>query len=183
MVKEVKDYVDAVQKEFPYFTKSEINHILTFGLKCLTYVNKMRCDVLFKDTRKYKYIAYIGSLTKNTFKHYLNWVTKWRMKERVLFYLRKDQWDGYYYIGLNDEQHNEIMKQKGKTKHFKNIYLTLIEKELYHNKLVTHIWRVPFLTKCGFKFFLEKFNSDKAEYRGENQYAKYHKCFLGRYNQ
>lgn len=33
MVKAVADYVDIVQKKYPYLSKSEINKILTFGLK------------------------------------------------------------------------------------------------------------------------------------------------------
>jgi len=41
---------------------------------------------------------------------------------------------------------------------------------------------VPWIEDCGWKFFVNKLNKEKAEYRGENQYAKYHKCFLGRNN-
>ena len=73
-------------------------------------------------------------------------MTKWRMKERVLWKLKRKQWDGYYYIGLNDEQHEEFKKKK---KYFYNVYLTKIEKELYHNKLIKHIWRVPWIEDCG----------------------------------
>ena len=46
MVKEVKDYVDTVQERWPWLTKSEVNKILTYGLKRYAWVNKMHADVL-----------------------------------------------------------------------------------------------------------------------------------------
>ena len=46
MVKEVKHYISEVQKKFPFLTESELNKILTFGLRRYAWVNKMHCDVL-----------------------------------------------------------------------------------------------------------------------------------------
>lgn len=176
MVKEVKDYVEAVQKQFPILSKSEINKIITFGLKRYAFVNKMHGDVLLRNMTDEPMTAHCGNLGFDSMKQYMRWVTKWRMKERILYRLKLTKWDGYYYIGLNDEQHKKL--NKGKIKTFRDVYLTKIEKELYHNKLVTHIWRIPWIEDCGWKFFVNKLRTDKAEYIGENQYAKYHKCFL-----
>lgn len=177
MIVEVADYVDRVQEKFPFFTKSEINKILTFGLKRFAAVNKMHGDVLLytKDGED-AFTAHCGPLGADPLCHYFRWMTKWRMKERILFKLRNEKWDGYYYIGLTDEEHKKI--RKGKVITFRNIYLTKLKKELFHNKLITHIWKVPWPADCGWKFFVEKLKTDKAEYIGENQYAKFHKCFL-----
>ena len=180
MVKEVKDYVHEVQKKFPFLTESELNKIMTYGLKRYAWVNKMHCDVLMCNRVGEALNAFCGYLTTDTFKHYLNWVTKSRLKERVLWRLRRKKWDGYYYIGLDDSDHAKLLKQH-KVKHFKNAYLTKIKKELYHNKIVTHIWRVPWASDCGWKFFVEKLDTPNAEYVGPNQYEKYHDCFLGKF--
>jgi hypothetical protein len=102
------------------------------------------------------------------------------MKERMLFKLRGEKWDGYYYIGLNDEQHNELTKRSGVVT-FKNVYCTKLKKELYHLKYIKHIWRVPYPMDCGWKFFIKELKTKHAEYLGENQYEKYHQCFLGRF--
>lgn len=177
MVKQVKDYVDRVQEKFPYLSKSEINKIITFGLKRYSWINKMHGDVLLKNMTEEPMTAHCGNMGIDTFTQFLRWCTKWRMKERILYRLKGTKWDGYYYIGLNDKDH-EIIKNQKRIKHFRNVYLTKIKKELTHNKIVTHIWRVPWIEDCGWKFFIEKLDSDKAEYIGENQYAKYHKCFL-----
>jgi hypothetical protein len=32
---------------------------------------------------------------------------------------------------------------------------------------------------CGWKFHVDKLKTEHAEYLGENQYEKYHQCFLG----
>ncbi|MDO4465461.1 MAG: hypothetical protein Q4C49_00425 [Bacillota bacterium] len=177
MVVEVADYVDRVQEKFPFLTKSEINKILTYGLKRYAWVNKMHGDVLLYTRTENPYTAHCGQLGTDKLKHYFRWMTKWRMKERILFKLRREKWDGYYYIGLDDVQHNKIKNRKVRT--FHNVYLTKIKKELYHNKLITHIWKVPWTSDCGWKFYVKKLRTDKAEYIGENKYAEYHQCFLG----
>jgi hypothetical protein len=46
MVKEVKNYVDIVQERYPFLSKSQINKILTYGLKMYHYANSMHADVL-----------------------------------------------------------------------------------------------------------------------------------------
>ena len=67
---------------------------------------------------------------------------------------------------------------KGKTYTFTDIYLTKVKKELFHDPRVKHIWRVPYSLDCGWKFHVDKLKTEHAEYLGENQYEKYHQCFL-----
>lgn len=182
MVKEVKDYIPALQEKFPEFAQSELKEIIDYGLKIYGFANKYRADVTLYKKDDDPIIIHTGTLGYDTFTHYMRWVTKFRMKERVLYRLLGKEWDGYYYIGLNDEQHKEILKQGKKKKIFRNVYLTKIKRELYHNKLIKHIWKVPYPIDNGFKFFAEKLTSYEAEYIGENQYGKYHQCFHGRDN-
>jgi hypothetical protein len=137
----------------------------------------MHCDVLLKNRLQENITMHCGNLGYDTLKHYLLWMTKWRMKERILYKFKKMQWDGYYYIGLTQDEHDKIMKSN-KIRHFRNVYFTKIKKELYHNKIVKHIWRVPYLEDCGWKFFVDKYDTDQAEYIGENKYELYHTCFL-----
>ena len=182
MVKEVIDYIPELQKKYPEFSQSELKEIIDYGLKVYGFANKYKADVTLFKRDDDPIVIHTGDLGYDTFKHYLRWVTKYRMKERVIWRLLGNEWDGYYYIGLNDEQHKEMLRQKGKKKVFKKVYLTRILKELYHNKLVTHIWKVPYPIKNGFKFYTDKLTSYEAEYIGKNQYGKYHQCFLGRNN-
>lgn len=179
MVKELQDYVDEVQKKFPIFTKQEINKILTYGLKSYAWTNKMRADVLIFYQDNENFIAHCGPLGFDSLKHYYRYNVKQRMRQRVLSKLKKEKWDGYYYIGLTEEQQQQT-KKRGKKVTFKNVYLTKLLKELHHTPYIEHIWKVPWVDDCGWKFFVKKLQTDKAEYLGKNQYAKYHQCFLER---
>jgi hypothetical protein len=179
MVKEIKDYVEEVQKKFPILSKSEINKILTYGLKMYVYAHRNHCDVKVHNLTDEPVMMHCGRLYSDTLKHYRWWCMKWRFKERVLSKLRGEKWDGYYYIGLTDAENKNVIK-KGKTVYFKNIYCTKLKKELYHLKYIKHIWRVPYPMDCGWKFFVKELKSEHAEYIGENQYEKYHQCFRGR---
>ena len=86
-VKEVKHYVEAVQKKFPILSKSEINKIISYGLKRYAWANRQHCDVLFRNLTDEPMVAHCGYLGYDSLKHYFRWMTKWRMKERVLWKL------------------------------------------------------------------------------------------------
>lgn len=187
MEKRVSDYVAKVQERFPMFSWTEVYNILVHGLRMYTWANKMHCDVAIYQHNNPNEILSLYSNTCYTpddvLKHYKYWKMKWKMKERVLYRLRHEEWDGYYYIGLygDDGQHEALMRQ-GKMKTLRNVYLTKIKKELHHEKYIKYIWRVKWPADCGWKFFVEKYTSDEIEFVEENNYEKYHQCFLGRYD-
>ena len=178
MVTEVKHYVSKVQERYPFLSKSEINKILTYGLKMYAFAHSMHADVLLCYKKEDPMVIHCGQLGQDSLKHYYRWLVKHRMRERVLYKLKKTKLDGYYYIGLSQEQHDNI--SKGKTYTFTDIYLTKVKKELFHDPRVKHIWRVPYPADCGWKFHKDRFKTVHAEYLGKNQYEKSHQCFLGR---
>lgn len=176
MVKEVKHYVEEVQQRYPFLSKKELNKILTFGLKMFAFAHSMHADVLLCYKQDDPMTIHCGPLGADSLKHYYRWLVKQRMRERVLYKLRKTKWDGYYYIGLTESQNASISKRKEII--FTNIYLTKVKKELYHDPKIKHIWRVPYAMDCGWKFYLDKLKTAHAEYLGKNKYEKYHQCFL-----
>ena len=180
-IKHTRHYLDQVKEKFPLYTKDELLSIIDFGLKRYVYVNKMHADVNFYDTSTTKFGSFTGDLGGDNLKVYKRFVVKNRMKERVLSKFYKKEWDGFYYIGVTQEKHEKLIKQKN-VKKFERIFLTKLKKELFHDKAVKHIWRVPYVADFGWKFFLEEYKTDLAEYIGENKYEVYHQCFLGRYN-
>jgi hypothetical protein len=76
-----------------------------------------------------------GVLFKDKLKNYQRFLIKWRMKERFLYRITGKQWDGYYYIGLPENKHQELLKQTKQKKVLKDVYFCKIKKELYHNKI------------------------------------------------
>ena len=63
----------------------------------------MHCDVKVHNLTDEPLMMHCGRLGTDVLKHYQRWVVKWRMKERMLYKLRQEEWDGYYYIGLTDK--------------------------------------------------------------------------------
>ena len=175
-IRQVKDYVDKLQEKFPILSKSEINKICTYGLKKFAYANRQHCDITLCNRSEDVYTAGCGRIYLDDQKFWRNWYMKWRMKERLLYHLKKIKWDGYYYIGVGYDQHEELMAQRGK-KHFRNVYPVKVKSELYHERWCKHIWRIPYPIDCGWKFFREKIDTNKAEYVGPTKYPKIHKYY------
>lgn len=175
-VREVRHYVDKLQEKFPILSKSEINKICTYGLKLFAYANRQHCDVLLCNNRDDVYAVFCGKIYLDQNKFWRYWYMKWRMRERLLFRLKRVEWDGYYYIGVGYKEHEELMSQR-KTKHFRNVYPVKVLSELYHERWCKHIWRIPYPIDCGWKFFREKIDTDKAEYVGPTKYPKIHKYY------
>ena len=167
------------------FSWTEVYRVLDHGLRMYAWANRMYCDVAIYNRKDPDQIISVYANSKfapsQVLEHYKYWKTKWRMKERVLYRLRHEKWDGYYYIGLYEDEHKALLRQ-GKTKTLKNVYLTKIKNELHHEKYIEYIWRVKWPSDCGWKFFVEKYVSDEVEFVEENNYEKYHQCFLGRYD-
>lgn len=181
MVKEVKDYVQKVQEKYPYLTDAQISKILIFGLRRYAWAIRMHCDIQLSNRIDDVMSIYTNYSREDRLKNFRIWLTKYRMKERAIYRMKKKIWDGYYYIGLNQEDH-DIIKKQGKLKHFKHIYMTKVKRELFHYKIVKHIWRVPWPIDCGWKFFLEKYDTKHAEYVGPNRFDLYQDCYNNKYN-
>ena len=174
--KTVEDYVEDVQKKHTIFTKEEIKKILTYGLRMYWYVNHKKCDVFTCDSRDNTFM-FTGKLFLNALAWFDHAMFKWRMKERFLFRIQRKVWDKYYYIGCTSTQHQKVVQQGG-TKEFKSVTLTKVKSELYHDKLVKYIWRVPAPKDLGFRVWYPKLITTKAEFVGKNKYGKYNTSFL-----
>lgn len=180
-VKNIKSYLSAVQKKFPYLSKEEIEKILDYGMRSYVRAMKMYCDVNLHRTNGKDQGIYCMDYHMDRLKIFQYWVSKWRMKERYLFKMRKQKWDGYYYIGIT-YKNDEHVQIKGDKVTFRKVYFTKLAKELRHQKFIKTIWRIPAMFDGGWKFFVEEYTTDKAEFVGKNDYEKYHQCFLGRFN-
>ena len=177
----IKDYLKPVQEKFPFLSKEEIEKILDYGMRSYVRAMKMYCDVNLHRTNGVDQGIYCMDHYRDGLKRFNNWVSKWRMKERYLFKMRKQKWDGYYYIGIT-YKNDEHVQIKGNKVTFRKVFFTKLAKELRHQKFIKTIWRVPALFDGGWKFFVEEYTTDKAEFVGKNNYEKYHQCFLGGFN-
>ena len=96
------------------------------------------------------------------------------MKERILYSFKNTKWDGYYYFGMQDEEHHLLLDQlkpnKKKYVNLEKIYAFKVLKELYHDHARDHIYRVKYPCDIGYKIYWKKFRELKIniEYVGIN---------------
>ncbi len=111
MLKEVKDYIPELQKKFPYLCKKDIKTIVDYGWRALYYYTLFGCDTL---VTKQGFWCYIGFLTKDSFKHFNYYIKKLCRKIKMIYRKNKGikDWDGYFYIGLNEEEYTLFKKSR-----------------------------------------------------------------------
>lgn len=163
----IENYYDKIRKLFPNVLKSDIKLILKFSWKSLYLHNSYGGDTMIKGNNLW---CYIGKLRKNPLEHYKYYIRKLIIRLRVIYRKRAIEWDGYYYFALNDTQYQEYLQQKNKKgrpkKHFTFnkifMYQILDECKLAQSSY-KYIFRIPYITKVKFNFYIPKLITDKAE--------------------
>lgn len=175
-IKTVKDYYEQMCEMFPEVPKSDIKLILNQGWRNLYMYNSSGADTIIKDKN---FWCYIGYLKKNSLDYFSYYIKKLSTKLRILYKRYKIKWDGYYYFALTKEKYEEFCpnNKRGRPKKnrvFKNIvlYKILDECKVYESGS-THIFRVPYFSDFGFKYFLDELKTDKAELIIEREPLKF----------
>ena len=171
-IKEVRDYVDDVQKKFPEVSKKDIERILKFGFRVLHLHESYGGDILLKSHQIPNFFFLLGELTFSNIKHFQYYVRKMITKIRVIFNKSKPIYNGYYYFALSEKQYKERIMDKqsplGKKKkkfEYGPIMLYKVEKEClvkeYNNP---YIYRIPIITELRFKIFKRSLITTEAEF-------------------
>lgn len=168
--KYIYDYVDAIHEKYPYLTKQEVHRIVRYLFFTIWQLNNRGGDVCIFTNKKYSQLFYIGYMTFNPTKRKEYWIRKMRIKIRILYKRKKENWDGYYYFALHDVHLAQLLNQKNKRGRprqyytFENIALYRIYEEcvlMEQNK--PNIFRVPYNCKSLFNFE-EEFTCKDFEY-------------------
>lgn len=166
-VTKINDYYEKLYEKFPDVPKSDIQRIVKFGWRSIFLHNSYGGDVFLKDNDLW---FYIGQLSNNSIKHFKYYIRKLITKIRILYQRRKIEWDGYYYFALNDSAYENYLKQKnrrGRPKKNFNFGQVFMYQILDECKLAEsahkYIFRIPYITKVHFKFYIPELITDKAE--------------------
>lgn len=166
-IKKVSDYYEILYKKFPQVPKEDIRRILNYGWKTLYLHNSYGGDTLIKDNDIW---CYIGYLKKDSIKYFHYYIKKLVIKLRVLYRRKKVKWNGYYYFALSDSQYDNYLQQKNKRGRpkknftFEKVFMYQILDEckiVEHNR--KYIFRIPYVDKVAFKFYVPELITDKAE--------------------
>ena len=153
----LKDYLSQICEIFKGVKESDIKKILTFAWKSLYLLNSYGGDVVITNR---EFWSYIGKLRGSAYEHYIYYMQKLVTKIRIKYKRSRTQWDGYYYFGLNEEEYQQFIQSKGKSKsrkktyHFENIFLyEILEECKVHEASKSYIFRVPYISKIKMKFY------------------------------
>lgn len=166
-IKTIHDYYEIMYSKFPEVPKQDIRRILNFGWKSLYLHNSYGGDTVITDN---EFWSYIGTLRKDSLRHFYYYIKKLTIKLRVLYKRNNIQWDGYYYFGLTENQYQNYLSQKhtrGRPKKKFNYGNVMLYKILDECKIKEHnrkyIFKVPYISDLGFSFYKENYISDCAE--------------------
>lgn len=165
--KTIKDYLKQIYLMFPTVSKKDIDLILDFSWKQLYLHNSYGGDTLISDNDLW---CYIGRLKKDSLQHFYYYIRKLIIRLRVLYRRRKIQWDGYYYFALTETAYQKYLEQKnkkGRPKKRFNFGQVFMYQLLDECKIAEHaqkyIFRVPYIAKVNFKFYIPELITDEAE--------------------
>lgn len=166
-IKTIKDYYEQLYERFPGVPKKDIQRVLNYGWKSLYLHNSYGGDTFIQDKELW---CYIGHLKKDSIQYFLYYIKKLSIKLRVLYKRNKIQWDGYYYFALTDQQYEEYIGQKNKRGRpkknftFNKVFMYQILDECKIREFgKKYIFRIPYISKINFKFYVPKLVTDKAE--------------------
>lgn len=165
--KTIQDYYEAICKEYPTISESDIKRILQYGWKSLYLHNSYGGDVLIK---RLGFWFYCGQLMNDSLKWFEYYKRKMKIKLRVLYKRKHIEWNGYYYFALSEPQYNEYLSQKNKRGRPKKKFTfnKVVLYKIYDECNISEsgkvaIFKIPMSLDLGFTAYKEVLTTDKAE--------------------
>ena len=179
--KKIKDYYDAVCEKFPNIPRKDVEKILVHGMRAFYHTHLYGGDTLFQQGT---FWMYCGKCFKDSLTFFRYWKLKVCSKLRYLSIIRKDKFDGYYYIGLTEERFHEYTDQLPKTKRggrrkkftFKNVMLYKLLNELVVANSYKYVFSVYLNADVGWTCYRSEFTSNQIKLIAtidENKKVKY----------
>lgn len=167
-IKDLSDYIDLMHERYPYIPKDDLMKILVFGFEQYDRLNRFGADVHVCNGRHKTYCGHLFNDDTSRAKYILSKRSK---KLRWTKAYEKYQYNGRYYFGLTEEEWNDCMSRRSKTKIFKNIKLYKLEEECLSHKKFKHFFYINYPIDVGWSFVKDKLVSKYHvyfAYRDEN---------------
>ena len=167
--KNINDYLEEVNLEFPFYEREELKKLLVHGFRRMASALRYGCAMTFSSANYIKYNIHIGWLSSNR-KRYLTQYSFTRTRKlRKVYTWKRTEFDGYYYIGLYGDKFLDWVETNKKTRtviSFENIFARKIESTLYYRAPEIHIFRFKLPKWKGFEFWIDNKKFKNVEYVG-----------------
>lgn len=154
-----KEYTIEVAKHFPDVDQKAIDTVVRHGLGMITFFQKADHDIYLNHNLD-DYYFYIGEVITNERKRVEHSRKRIRYKLRLMFNLRKEQHDGYYYFSLNDEQYEAFKRGES----LPMTYLYKLEEESNLYKIATHRFKVKRENDGRWYLPIDEYETKDAQY-------------------
>lgn len=166
----IDDFIDDVKLKFNEFTHDELKKLLIHGFRRMHSAIRYGCAISISVKRDINCLAYIGKLTLTPEKNIKEYSVRRDKKLRKIDIWKKLDFDGYYYIGLNETAMKlwvELNRSNKVIVKFQNVIPRKIKEELYYKDKFIHIFRFKQKKFRGFNYWCNELKIRDLEYLGE----------------
>ena len=157
MIKHLDDYIDILHEKFPDIPKEEIERVMRYGLRMYYRHTKFYKDVCVKTTDFYT------NATSFNFNNYRQYSSKQNTLVSRFRYSKADyMYDGYYYVGLTDDEFKTYKRLK--KKRFIDVILYKLRDECFRKSKYKHFFKVSYPINGDFKIEKDVYYCEDAKY-------------------
>lgn len=102
MVKDVYDYVDEIQKFYPYIRKEEIIKVFSYGCFVFDHLMRYKTPIILGPSQSR--VLFKNRISENAPKEMQHRISH---ASRTRYLLNKNTFDGVYYFGLTEERYQK----------------------------------------------------------------------------
>lgn len=172
----LKDFLPEVEKKYSELTKTEVKKLVTQGFRRMHSSIKYGCAISIQLKKSPNCIVYIGMIWANPERQIKEYTRRMDKKLRKIDRWIRPEFDGYYYIGLNNSAFAKWIDVNRKSRsilHFTRISPRRIKEEIYYKDKHVYIFRFKRKTFKGYSYWAEKLDLHKVEYLGESLDRKF----------
>lgn len=166
----LNDIINTVHEKFSDFKISELKRLLVHGFRRMHSAIKFGCAVTINTNKFINCYAYIGDISTVPEKQLREYSIRRDRKLRKIEGWKKTEFDGFYYIGLNEAAIEEWIQDNKRSISlflFKKAIARKIQKELYYKYRHLYIFRIEEILFKGWTFMVENKKFKNVEYIGE----------------
>ena len=171
----LSDIIEEVYNHYPQTPQEDIRRILLHGFRRMHSAIRFGCAITL-NANKYKLTVYIGNINFNPEKQIKEYSLRRDRKLRKIEQWKKTEFDGYYYIGLNEttlKEWAELNKKSRTLLKFNNVIPRKIQEELYYKDKIIYVFRFKRKTFKGWSFWANELSIRNVEYLGKSVDRKF----------
>ena len=166
----INDVIDKVYDKFPDLDKKEVKNLIVHGFRRMHAAIKFGCGITINTTKYLNCYLYIGQLYANAIKQVKDYSFRRDQKLRKIEQWKREEFDGYYYIGLTPKVIKEWINLNIVSRtllKFRKVLARKVMEELFYKNPDMYIFRINVKKFKGWMFWIEELNFRNVKYMGK----------------